>query len=173
MAGPFAIFGVTEDRRADRGAMSAELVRPAGDRHQREPARLCSDAIDDPVIGDRAPALLSIGTNAFAAPAYHLRERQVDTALSYLRPADDDRPIGLARRLLAESPRQKCRSGGGAGNHQDAARFLVEPVHEAGALGVSEAQAVEQAVDMPLGRRAALNREPRRLVEDDQCIVAV
>ena len=46
-------------------------------------------------------------------------------------------------------------------------------MHEARALGVAETQAVEEPVDVPLGRGAALDREPRRLVEDDDRLVPV
>jgi hypothetical protein len=46
-------------------------------------------------------------------------------------------------------------------------------MHEARALGVAKTQAVEQAVDVPLGCGAPLNRQPRRLVEDDDRLVAV
>src|SRR5712671_7585670 len=80
----FAVFEVAEDRRADRGAMGAQLVRASGDRHQSEPARLLSGAVDHLVISDGAATLLGVGTNAFAAAPRHLRERQVYAALPQL-----------------------------------------------------------------------------------------
>ena len=61
-------FRVAEDRCADRGAMSAQLMRPAGDRQQGEPARLRADALDRVEIGDRALSFLGIGADPFTLP---------------------------------------------------------------------------------------------------------
>src|SRR5205085_2640979 len=101
------------------------------------------------------------------------RKRQVDPPLSHCRPPDDNSPIGLSRRILAKRPRQGGRRSRSARNDENAARLFVQPMHEARAFEVSETQAIEQSIDMPLRRSAALNREPRRLVEDDNRLVTV
>src|SRR5271155_4029730 len=97
VGGAAAIFAVAEDRGAERGAMSAQLRGPPGDRQQREPALPDPGLVDDPVIGDRTLAVLGIGTDAFsalgtAAPGL-LRQRQIDAALQRRWQAGDDSPV--------------------------------------------------------------------------------
>src|SRR5690349_24296198 len=76
-----AILRVAENRCADRGAMRAQLVRAPGDRHQREPTGLRSDAVDHLVVGVGASPPLVVGTDALAAKSGHLRKLQVDASL--------------------------------------------------------------------------------------------
>ena len=123
-----------------------------------------ADAVDHLVIGDGVLAFLGIGAHPFARRPGELGQRQVDAPLPQLRQADDDRPIDLARRLLAKRAGQESRRRGGAGDDQHAARVLVEPVDEARPLVRAEAQRVEQPVEMPLGSAAALDGETGRLV---------
>src|SRR2546421_7304866 len=123
--------------------------------------------IDDGVIGDRALAFL-IGLDALAAAnAGALRQREIDAALAQLRQSNRDRPIDLSGGLVAKRPGEERRSGGIAGDQQDARRVLVETVHQAWPLAALEAQPVEQRIDMPIGVGAALHGEPRRPVYDD------
>ncbi len=168
-----AIFRIAEDRHADRRAMRAQLMRPPGNRQQCQPARALAGIVDDAVIGDRVFAFVGVGAHPFAIAPVFFGERQADPPLRGLRPADGERPIGLARRLVAKGPGQKRRRRGGAGDDENAARVLVEPMDEPRALGIAKAQGVEQPVEMPLGAGSALDREARRFVERDNGIVAM
>ena len=94
-----AVFRVTEDRRADRGAMGAQLVRASGHRQQGEPACLAAYIVDHTVMGNRTLAVLGIGTNPLTLAAGKLGERQVDAPLPQLRQPDDYSPC-----LLYTSP---------------------------------------------------------------------
>ncbi len=110
MGSCLAIFSITEDRRADRGAMGAQLVRPSGNRHQGEPARPVSGALDNSIIGDRIPAFVAIGADALASVAGGFGQRQVDPSLPRRRArqwpnrsfewSSRERPASGMRRLL-------------------------------------------------------------------------
>src|SRR3954471_12332804 len=92
-----AILAVAKDRRAERGAMDAQLMRAPGNRQQRDPARLDASVIENPVIGDRALAALVVGMHAltpattFGAAA--LRKPEIDAAPLRARQSGDDRPV--------------------------------------------------------------------------------
>ena len=72
-----------------------------------------------------------------------------------------------------ERGRQVRRDGLAAGEEQHAARILVQAVDEARALRRAKTQGVEQPIEMARGARAALDREPRRLVDGDHIRVAM
>src|SRR5436305_14754429 len=116
--------------------------------------------IDDAVIGDGALAFL-IGMDALAAAnPGALRQREIDAALAQLRQPNRDRPIDLSGGLVAKRPGEERRSGGIAGDQQDARSVLVETVHETRPPLTLEAQPVEQRIDMPVPGGAALHGEP-------------
>ncbi len=168
-----SVFCIAQDRGPDRGAMGAQLMRPPGDRHQGEPAHPVARAVDHPIIGYGMPALVAVGPHPFAMPPGCFGERQIDPALGRLGQSDRDSPVGLSHPLFAKSAREEPRGRCSPGQHQNAARLLVEAVNQPGPLFISEPQPVQQPVEMPLGRGAALNREARRLVEDDHHLVHV
>ena len=89
------------------------------------------------------------------------------------RHADHDRPVELLGLAVAEGFGQPLGRLPGAGDQQQAGRVLVEAMDQPRPLLEAEAQGVEHAVDMPLGARAALHREARRLVERDHPVVAM
>ncbi len=98
-----------------------------------------------------------------------------DAALLRPRHAHDQRPVDLARRAGAEGFRQ-C--GGGKarlGDQQAAGGVLVEPVHQARALGVGAraAQGAEHAVDVADGAGAALHGKPHGLIKHQHVGVLV
>src|SRR4051794_34255930 len=68
------------------------------------------------------------------APAA-LREGEVYAALAQLRQADHDGPIDLPGGLVSKRSGEERGSGGIACDQQHARGVLVEPVHEARALG--------------------------------------
>ena len=78
------VFGIAEDRRAECGAMGAQLMRSSGHRQQGEPARLGTHAVDHTVISDGVLTLLGIGADPFTLTAGELGQRQVDAALAQL-----------------------------------------------------------------------------------------
>ena len=164
MHGDSTVFRIAKDGRADRGAMSAQLVCPAGDRQQGEPARLRADALSHMVIGDGALAFLGIGADPFTLATGKLGERQIDASLPQFGQPDDDRPIDLARSLFAEGSGQESRCRDGAREYQNTACFLVEPVDEARPHIRSKAQRVQHPVEMPFGAAAALDGETRWLI---------
>ena len=94
-------------------------------------------------------------------------------ALGPGRHADHDRPVELLGLAIAERLGQPLGRLAGARDQQQAGRVLVEAMDQPRPLLVAEAQRVEHAVDMALGARAALHREPRRLVERDHLVVAM
>src|SRR6516165_5558185 len=125
------------------------------------------------VIGDGALAFLDIGADPLALPAGQFGQRQIDASLPQLRHADDDGPIDLARRLFTECPGQERRRRSGAGDDENAAGILVEPMDEARPDVGAKAQRVQQPVEVPFGPAAALDGETGRLVQHDHRIVAV
>ena len=66
-----------------------------------------------------------------------------------------------------------CRGAGRAGEQQDARGVAVEPVHQARAIRRTEAQGVEQPVQVVGDARSALHRHAVRLVQHQQVVVAV
>ncbi len=168
-----AILAVAEDRRSDRRHMSPQLVCPAGDRIHRDPGQRLAGMRDGSIIGDGALAVILVFDDAFAGRARQFRQPPIDTSLPRLRQSDHGRPIDFPGRLVAKGAGEKPGRRHGAGQHQNAARVLVEPVDQPRPLRAAETQAVEHGVEMMLGRGAALDRKTRRLVEDDHIVVAV
>jgi hypothetical protein len=60
-----------------------------------------------------------------------------------------------------------------ARDQEDARGVFVEPVHKARPFRAVEAQPIEQRVDMPIGIGAALDGEPRRLIDHNSPVVAI
>ena len=89
------------------------------------------------------------------------------------RHADHDGPVELLGLTVAERLGQALGGLPGAGDQQQAAGILVEAMDQPRPLLEAEAQRVEHAVDVPLRAGPALHRQPRRLVEDDDVIVAM
>src|ERR1700730_797394 len=139
MGGCDAIFAVADYWRAKRGAMGAQLMGPPGERQQSEPACPVAGTVDHPVIGDGILAFL-VGLDVLAATrAGAFRERQIDPALWQLRQADNGRPIGLARRVLATRAGEAFTRGCGTRDNQNPRGLFVEPLHQARPLGAVEA----------------------------------
>ena len=133
-----AILAVAEDRRAERGAMGAQLMRAPGDRQQRDPARPAAGMVDHAVIGDGALAASRRHARARARLALApppLESAEIDAAPLRPRQAGDDRPIDFPGRLLAEGPGEKRRGRRVTRDQQHARGVLVEPVHEARPFG--------------------------------------
>src|SRR5262245_50230566 len=143
---PAAVDLVAQQWVSDRGEVDADLVRAPG----LEPAG--NEARDRRAV---APPLafeyLPMRDRRAAARAHrHLlarvrvaADRLVDGAARALRYAPDKGEIAAGQRLAApvvgKLPAQRAVRAVGLGHHQEAARILVEPVHDAGALDAADA----------------------------------
>ncbi len=163
-----------------------------GDRPHRQPREARRDLVDHGVQGQR---MLGVGVavlrhaHAFdvgasrplcrpvrAAVVAHplaLGEEHRDAPLSRLRHALDQRPVDLLRLARAEDLAEVGRHLARLGEQQHARRVAVEPVDEHRPRPVLARERLQHAVDVPLRSRAALHREPVRLVEHDDVAVLV
>src|SRR5579864_7306168 len=165
-----AIFGIADDRVADKGHVRPKLVGPAGKRLQLDPGRAIARSIDEAPAGLRGKAALPVEMHFFAARSRLLGKRRVDQALGCIGHPDDERPIDLARGPPGEGLGEMARGTRAPRNEECTRRVLVETVNQLGASALVR-KSVEKAVEM-LGRlRPALGREPRRLVEDEGAAV--
>ena len=99
-----AIFGVADDRVADRRHMGAKLVGAAGQRLQLDPGGAIAGPVDQPVAGLGGKAVLLVDMHFLAARSGLLGERGVDQAFLQRGHADDHRPIDFARGAARERP---------------------------------------------------------------------
>src|SRR4051812_37037568 len=90
-----AILAVAENRRAERDAVHAQLMRAPRHRQELEPGGAPARDVERAIVRDRALAVLVDRGDAFAAVAAPLGERAIDLAGARLRLADHDRPIEL------------------------------------------------------------------------------
>ena len=162
-----AIFGVADDRVADRRHMRAQLVGASGHRLEFDPCRASAGTVDLAIAGARGKAFLLVDHHLFAARPGLLGERGVDHAFRGRRPADDQRPIDFARGAPGEGLGEMSRGPGRPRDEQYPRRVLVEAMDELGALALLVGQRVEQAVDVLNGVGPALRRKARGLVEHD------
>ena len=161
-----AIFGVADDRVAERRHMRAQLVGPAGQRLKLEPGGAVAGALDQAPAGlGRKPRFL-VDVHLFAAGAGLLGQGRVDHPLFPRRHADDQCPIDLARGPAGKALGEMAGRSRRPRHQQGARRVLVEPVDELGSPAVT-GEPVEQAIEVLGGLGPALRGEPRRLVEDE------
>ena len=168
-----AIFGIADDRVADRRHVRAQLVGAAGQRLQLDPGGAVAGAVDHPPAGlGRKPVLLA-DVHLLAAGARLLGERRIDHALvaatGRRRPAPN-RPCarcGRKRPWRNGRPRARVRATSSAPDVSLSSRWT--------SLGRPPlvGQPVEQPVEMLVGLGPALRREPRRLVEHEGVRVLV
>ena len=92
-----AIFAVANDRVANGGHMHAQLVRASGVRLQFDPGGGVARAFDDAIARAGRLAFLFIDMHFLAAAAGLLANGQVDKTIGYVRHANDQRPVHLAR----------------------------------------------------------------------------
>ena len=112
------VFRIANDRVADRFAMGAELMRPAGDRAHRQPCEARRNLVDDRIEGQR---VLRVGITVLGDPhpleirpalprarahAFALGEKHGDAPLRRLGHALDQRPIDLLRLRASGRSRQ-------------------------------------------------------------------
>ncbi len=179
-----AVLAVADDRVADRRHLGAELVGAAGDRLERQPGGAAGGGVDGRIVGDRALRPLGGGDAvegddehllglAGGAMPRRLDEAGADGAGARARRAGDRGPVDLAGAAGLEGAGERGRGAGRAGEEQHARGVAVEAVDEPRLLGGAEAQRLGEAVDVAAGAGAALHREPRRLVERDDLVVAV
>jgi hypothetical protein len=171
------VFRVADDRVADMGGMRPELMGAPRHRLQGQPGKLLGHRFDHGVVGERvARALLAMPGDAHPGiPLPPILSGKVgrDPALPDPGHAGDERPIDLPGRAGAEGLGERHRREPGLGDDEAARRVLVEPVDEPRLLARLVAQRLEQAVDVPLGARAALDGEAVGLVEHQHVSVLV
>jgi hypothetical protein len=163
------ILGVADDRVTDMGGMRPQLMRAPRDRLQGQPGKLLGRRLDHGVVGERvARALLAVAGHAHAGialAALLLDEVGRDAALPDPGHAGDQRPVDLSGRAGTEGLGERHRREAGLCDDEAARGVLVQPVHEARLLARLVAQGLEQAVDVALGGRAALDGKAEGLVE--------
>ena len=170
--GAAAIDGVAEQRRANVRHVHANLMRAA--RLELELAvRVRAKALQDAVTGERGASAFGHGhlRSLAAVPA----DRRVDGAA-----ARQDALANRSVRALDLAPLQSRRQHGvalqRARDEQQAARVLVEPVHETGArqhleLGVAMQQRILQRARTVAGAR--VHDEADGLVDDEQGVIGM
>ena len=162
-----AVFAVADDRMTDRCHMHPQLMRAASQRLELDPGGAVARAVDHPVAGARGQTFSAlIDHHLLAAAARLLGQRQFDQAVVDIGHAGDQRPIGLACRTTGKTLGEIGRAARSAGNQQDAAGILIEPVDQTRPRTFGR-EGIEQPVDMLFGPRSALRREAGRLVEHD------
>ncbi len=170
------VDGIAEDREARCRAMHAQLVGAAGQRRQRQPGeRLAASVLAAP---EHAPFGLrrQAGRIVLHPPATRRVEpaqRQVDQAFVCLRPAFDDRPIGLVDRACLEQFHQPFQRLAVAAQHKAARRVAVEPVGERGAARQAEFQMLETLFQIFAAFGAPMNGKAGGFVEDQHHAVAM
>ncbi|MCD6073094.1 MAG: hypothetical protein K0S42_3610 [Microvirga sp.] len=128
------------------------------------------------VIGQRvACALVAVLGHLHACIALlaFLGEIGRDPALPDARHTRNQRPVDLARGTGAEGLRHRGRGKARLGDYEAAGCILVEAMHETRLLPVVASQGIEHPVHMPLSARATLDREPHRLVDDENVLVLI
>src|SRR6185312_2232866 len=167
-----AVCGIADDRMADRGEVDADLVRAAGLQRALDERR------------DRV-ALAWRDMRARRAAALDDGHRRARHRMAADRRIDGDRALDVApcdREVVAmhvargERARQRGLRLRRARDDEEAARVLVEAVHDAGARDAGERRRVVQ--QRVLQRAAAVARarvddETGRLVDDDDRVVLV
>ena len=108
-----------------------------------------------------------------AATAIETPERQVDQAFVLRRVPFHDRPIGLCDLALLEQEAELFERLVVAPEHQAARRVAIEPVHEGGVARQTKAQRRKIIFDIFAAFRAAMDRDPGRLVDDQHQPVAI
>ena len=162
-----AIFGIPDDRVAERRHVRAKLVGAPGQRLQFHPRRSVSGSIDHPPAGPRRLPVFLVDVHLLAAGPRLLGERQVDQPLLDRGHSDHQRPIHLARGPPGKALGEIGRRPGRARNQQHPAGILVEPVDQLGPIAVAIGKPVEQPVEVLIGLGPTLRREPRHLVENE------
>ena len=92
---------------------------------------------------------------------------------AHLRLRDHHGPVGLLDLPAAEGAGQPGGGLGGAAEDQHARGVAVEPMHQAGALLGLELQGVQHGVEVAQDARAPLHRQPMRLVEHHDAVIAI
>ena len=179
-----AIFAITNDRVAQFGHMGAQLVGAAGDRFQRHPGGAAAKRRQHGIIGMGAFGAFGLvhlgGVDAahlfaFAtvAMATGLDQPVFDRPHLGVRHPGNHRPIDFSGFARPERGGQRRSGGTAARQHQNARGILVQPVHQPGPFFQPEFQRLGQTINMFGGAGAALRRQPRRLVQHNDVIVAV
>ena len=143
---------------ADRRHMRAQLMRTPGHRLELDPRRARTGSVDLAITRAGRETVFLIDLHLLAARSGLLGERGVDHAFGGRRPADDQRPIDLARSAPGKDLGEMPRGARRAGDEQHARRVLVEAMDELGALALLVGQCFEQAVEMLNGVGPALGR---------------
>ena len=168
LAGP-AVDGISGDRQVDRGEVDADLVGPARLEPDVE-QRVARQELTHIEVGDRIARRVGVermpqGVAPVAA------DRRFDPAAARPWSPDDERDVMTIELMAAHELLQPAVRLLRARDDHQPRRVAVEPVHDAGPVGISAGDVVlEQPVDERPGCMPGcrVNDEPGRLVDDDE-----
>jgi hypothetical protein len=175
-----AVGRIADDRMRDVLQVAAQLVAPAGDRHQRHQrvasARIASDRIRQLDGGQAAVVRDGLLDRARLRERARFigfaRERVVD-APGQRRPAAHDRPIRLAHTVAFEGLAEPAGRVGIKGEQQHPRGALVQPVDRLHAPADLIAQQLHREAGLVPVDVAAVDQQAGGLVDRDQVFVAV
>src|SRR5579863_4095326 len=155
--------------------MDAQLMGAARLRLEFEPgdrrAAPLAAAPNAPVSERLLPVRIDL--HPPAAPVVEAAERQIDRALFAVRTAGDDRPISLGDPPLLEQKPQCLQRLVVTAENEAARGLAVEPMRERRLSRQAEPQGVKIVLEARAALRAPMNRDARRLVEDQHQPVAI
>jgi len=156
----FAVDGITDQRMADALEVNADLVRAAGEQLHLEKRRRRDVVQGAHARVRRAPVLAH---RHFLASSGVPPDRHLDVA-GALELAVADGEVLLLDRARRERARQSLIGRRRARDHDDAARPLIEAVHDAGSPRPADAGELGEARQQPVHERA--RAAPRARVHD-------
>ena len=170
----FPVLAVADDRVTHVEAVDAQLVRPSGQRHQLQPRRLAVGFVHYAVERDRALPVLFVDAHGLAAVfAGAFQQFRRYPPLFNVGIAEHQRPVHLFRVTGLERFGQPRRRRRRPSQNQNAARVFVQTVDEARIFVLFKTKRGQHAVQMARKPRAPLNRQSRRLVQNDHVVVLV
>ncbi len=171
LRGP-AVDRIAEDRTAEGGEMDTKLVGAPGPGEELEPGE-STVAAAHPVVGDRRPAGGIDPHPPAPAVGGDLGEGQGDASRLLRRGTADHRPVGLADAAAGEQPPETREGLAVTAEDQAAAGVAIEPVGEGRRPRQTEAQAVEIVLEIGAAAGSGVDRQPRRLVQDEDQPVTI
>ena len=185
-----SVFAVADHRMADMGQMHPDLMGSSG----LQPAfhkggvrfRIFAETFDDPVMRDGMTAVGGFPAFdlAFCTVASRASQRRIDNAFQWRRGSPDIRQVCAFKRaaasMIGKLFRQVTMRCVVLGNHHDAARVLVETMHDAWSAYAADARkGLAAMMDERIDERsrsvsgARVNDKAGGLRNDDNIVVLV
>ena len=161
---PAAVNRVPGYRASQRRAMHPDLMRPPRPRPQRQPTHPISRPQQPPLRHRALPR--RVHDHPPAPGRRPLQQRRLHhPALSGRTPADH-RPILLARHPTRERSLRRVQGRPPQRDHQAPGRVRIQPVRQPGPI-LPPRQQREETLHRNPAPRTRMDRQPRRLVEND------